>query len=39
VEVAPTSADVRIRDSKDRDGPALIFPPATWHAFLSTVTP
>ncbi|MGH3718913.1 MAG: DUF397 domain-containing protein [Pseudonocardiaceae bacterium] len=24
---------------KDRDGPALTFPPATWHAFLTTVTP
>ncbi|MGH3830662.1 MAG: DUF397 domain-containing protein [Pseudonocardiaceae bacterium] len=39
VEVAPTPDGVLVRDSKDRDGPALTFPPATWHAFLTTVTP
>ncbi|MGH3612142.1 MAG: DUF397 domain-containing protein [Pseudonocardia sp.] len=39
VEVAPAPQGVRVRDSKDRDGPALAFPVAAWHAFLSTVTP
>ncbi|MGH3701571.1 MAG: DUF397 domain-containing protein [Pseudonocardiaceae bacterium] len=27
-----------MRDSKDRTGPALTVPTATWHAFLTTAT-
>jgi hypothetical protein len=38
VEVAPTPDAVLVRDSKDRTGPALTVPTATWHAFLTTVT-
>ncbi len=39
VEVAPAPQGVLVRDSKDRTGPALTVPTATWHAFLSTLTP
>ncbi len=38
VEVAPAPGGVLVRDSKDRTGPALTVPPATWHALLTTVT-
>ncbi|MGH3872014.1 MAG: DUF397 domain-containing protein [Pseudonocardiaceae bacterium] len=37
VEVAPAPQGVLVRDSKDRDGPALTVPTTGWHAFLSTV--
>ncbi len=38
VEVAPAPDGVLVRDSKDRDGPALSVPAAVWRAFLTTVT-
>jgi hypothetical protein len=28
---------VAVRDSKDREGPALVFPPGEWLAFLDGV--
>jgi Domain of unknown function (DUF397) len=28
---------VAVRDSKDRDGPVLVFSPAEWRAFAATV--
>ena len=28
---------VAVRDSKDPDGPALVFAPAQWHAFIDGV--
>lgn len=33
VEVAVIPELVAVRDSKDPDGPALLFPPAAWTAF------
>jgi hypothetical protein len=38
VEVAPAPDAVLVRDSKDRDGPALAVHVIAWRAFLSTVT-
>ncbi len=38
VEVAASPDGVLVRDSKDRDGPALTVPTAAWRAFLTTVT-
>ncbi len=38
VEVAPAPDAVLVRDSKDRDGPALAVPTTVWRTFLSTVT-
>ena len=38
VEVAPAPDSVLVRDSKDRDGPALTVPTTTWQAFLTTLT-
>ncbi|MGH3719753.1 MAG: DUF397 domain-containing protein [Pseudonocardiaceae bacterium] len=38
VEVAPASDAVRVRDSKNRTGPALTVPTPAWHAFLTTLT-
>ena len=38
VEVAPTPDGVLVRDSKNRTGPALTFPAAGWHTFLTTLT-
>jgi hypothetical protein len=29
---------IGVRDSKDRQGPALAFTPTAWRAFLDTVT-
>ncbi|WP_433892249.1 DUF397 domain-containing protein [Streptomyces sp. CA-111067] len=38
VAVAPASTGVvPVRDSKDPHGPALVFPAATWTAFLNGV--
>ena len=38
VEVAATLPDaVAVRDSKDPDGPKLIFTPAAWAAFTATI--
>ncbi|MGH4013610.1 MAG: DUF397 domain-containing protein [Pseudonocardiaceae bacterium] len=38
VEVAPAPHVVLVRDSKDRDGPALAVPSIAWRVFLSTLT-
>ncbi|MBP0449911.1 DUF397 domain-containing protein [Kitasatospora sp. RG8] len=38
VEVAPGFPDlVPVRDSKDPDGPTLVFPAASWQAFVAGV--
>ncbi|TDC06823.1 DUF397 domain-containing protein [Actinomadura bangladeshensis] len=37
VEVADLAAAVAVRDSKDPDGPKLIFGPSAWQAFASQV--
>ncbi|WP_346535091.1 DUF397 domain-containing protein [Micromonospora sp. DPT] len=37
VEVAPVDGRVAVRDSKDRGGPVLVFPSATWAAFVTGV--
>jgi hypothetical protein len=41
VEVAPGAADparlIAVRDSKDPDGPRLLFTPAQWQAFTGRV--
>jgi Domain of unknown function (DUF397) len=34
VELAPFDGKVAMRDSKDPDGPVLLYTPAEWHAFL-----
>jgi Domain of unknown function (DUF397) len=34
VELAPVNGMVAVRDSKDPDGPVLIYTAAEWHAFL-----
>ena len=36
VEVAFLDAGVAVRDSKDRTGPALMFTPAEWTAFVDS---
>lgn len=38
VEVAPFPARIGVRDSKDPDGPVLLFSAAAWSGFLSAVT-
>ena len=35
VELAPIDGMVAMRDSKDPDGPVLVYTPAEWHAFLN----
>ncbi|MGH3912688.1 MAG: DUF397 domain-containing protein [Pseudonocardiaceae bacterium] len=37
VEIAPTPDVVLVRDSKDRDGPALTVFRTAWQAFMSTI--
>ena len=37
VEVATLSNGIAVRDSKDPDGPKLIFTPAAWTAFTQTL--
>lgn len=37
VEVADLAAAVAVRDSKDPDGPKLVFGPDAWRAFASQV--
>ncbi|WP_243717038.1 DUF397 domain-containing protein [Actinomadura sp. KC345] len=37
VEVADLVAGVAVRDSKDPDGPKLVFGPSAWQAFASQV--
>jgi hypothetical protein len=36
VEMAPVAPGVAVRDSKDPDGPVLLFSPAAWTAFAAT---
>lgn len=35
VEVAKTPGAIRVRDSKDKNGPQLAFESAAWEAFLA----
>jgi hypothetical protein len=35
IEVATSPATVRVRDSKDPQGPHLVFTPTEWSAFLT----
>ncbi|MFH8806388.1 DUF397 domain-containing protein [Streptomyces hygroscopicus] len=37
LEVARGHADIPVRDSKNPDGPALVFGPSAWSAFVSAV--
>ncbi|NJP32534.1 DUF397 domain-containing protein [Micromonospora thermarum] len=37
VEVATVDGRIAVRDSKDRRGPVLAFPPSAWRAFVSGV--
>lgn len=37
VEVAVVPGRVGVRDSKDRSGPALVFGPSAWRAFVGDV--
>ena len=37
VEVAAVPGSVGVRDSKDRSGPALAFPPSAWRVFVGDV--
>jgi Domain of unknown function (DUF397) len=37
VEVARRSQGVVVRDSKNPDGPRLVFSPADWQAFLNGI--
>ncbi|HWR46462.1 MAG TPA: DUF397 domain-containing protein [Pseudonocardiaceae bacterium] len=37
VEVAVVPGHIGVRDSKDRSGPALVFPPSAWQAFVGNV--
>lgn len=37
LEVARDRADIPVRDSKDPHGPALVFEPSAWSAFVSAV--
>jgi hypothetical protein len=37
VEVAFVDGDVAVRDSKNRQGPVLVFTPVEWDAFLAGV--
>ncbi|MEV6810949.1 DUF397 domain-containing protein [Micromonospora sp. NPDC051296] len=35
VEVATVDGRIAVRDSKDRHGPILAFPPPAWNAFVA----
>jgi hypothetical protein len=37
IEVAPLPAAIAVRDSKDPDGPKLIFTPQAWAAFTAAI--
>ncbi|MEU7620480.1 DUF397 domain-containing protein [Micromonospora rifamycinica] len=37
VEVATTADRIAVRDSKDRCGPALVFPAHAWTAFVTSM--
>jgi hypothetical protein len=39
VEVAAIGGRVAVRDSKDRHGSVLTFPPSAWRAFVASVHP
>ncbi|WP_327032444.1 DUF397 domain-containing protein [Micromonospora ureilytica] len=39
VEVAGFAETVGVRDSKDRQGPVLSFPPSVWAAFVGAARP
>lgn len=39
VEVAGTATGVAVRDSKDRDGPILLFPARAWQRFVDSLRP
>ncbi|WP_447032640.1 DUF397 domain-containing protein [Streptomyces hypolithicus] len=36
VEIADLTSQVGIRDSKDKQGPALVVPRASWHTFVNS---
>ncbi|GGM50826.1 DUF397 domain-containing protein [Micromonospora sonchi] len=36
VEVAYVTGAIGVRDSKDKAGPALVFAPGDWHAFVTS---
>jgi hypothetical protein len=38
VEVAFTTEEVGVRDSKNTEGPQLAFPSTTWKAFATSMT-
>lgn len=38
VEVAPAAGTVLIRDTKDREGPALAVSPTAWRAFVARLS-
>ncbi|MGX1268065.1 DUF397 domain-containing protein [Streptomyces phaeoluteigriseus] len=38
VETADLQPEVGVRDSKDKQGPALVFPRSTWSAFVTSVS-
>ncbi|MFD8864896.1 DUF397 domain-containing protein [Streptomyces sp. NPDC059590] len=37
LEIARGHADIPVRDSKDPNGPALVFEPSSWSAFVSAI--
>ncbi|MGW4086945.1 DUF397 domain-containing protein [Streptomyces sp. NPDC004822] len=37
VEAADLKPEVGVRDSKDKQGPALVFPKSTWAAFVTSI--
>ena len=37
IEVAESDDEVRVRDSKNPEGPVLTFKPAAWKAFIAGV--
>ncbi|MFC9931698.1 DUF397 domain-containing protein [Streptomyces sp. NPDC127190] len=38
VEAAYLVSEIGVRDSKDKQGPALVFPRSSWTAFISSVS-
>ncbi|MFB7403357.1 DUF397 domain-containing protein [Streptomyces rubiginosohelvolus] len=37
VEAAVLTSAVGVRDSKDRQGPALVFPSSSWNTFVTSL--
>ncbi|MGP4089635.1 DUF397 domain-containing protein [Streptomyces sp. KR55] len=37
IECADLSTDVAVRDSKKKDGPALVFPRSSWNSFSAAI--